>query len=282
MQYKRQVFFSLFALIVVVCSLVFRPAGAPAVSEEKGIALPVLMYHQVLDLPSKLGKYVVSPAELESDMKLLTDMGFETVTVNDLIDFCDGKRNLPKKPVMLTFDDGYETDYINVFPLLQKYNMKAVFSVVGSYAEKYSEPNIDKHINYAHLSWDEMREMSKSGLCEFQNHSYDMHSLNGRRGALKKRGEDSEHYLKVMEEDIKHSQTLFYDNLGFAPRCFTYPFGSENDALREIIASHGFSASLGTYEKINMLTGARDELYDIRRYNRAHGRNIKKILAQTE
>lgn len=282
MQYKRQVFFSLFALIVVVCSLVFRPAGAPAVSEEKGIALPVLMYHQVLDLPSKLGKYVVSPAELESDMKLLTDMGFETVTVNDLIDFCDGKRNLPKKPVMLTFDDGYETDYINVFPLLQKYNMKAVFSVVGSYAEKYSEPNIDKHINYAHLSWDEMREMSKSGLCEFQNHSYDMHSLNGRRGALKKRGEDSEHYLKVMEEDIKHSQTLFYDNLGFAPRCFTYPFGSENDALREIIASHGFSASLGTYEKINMLTGARDELYDIRRYNRAHGRNIKKILALAE
>lgn len=282
MKYIRQTAFLVFAITVSICSLVFHGGSVPAVSEEDCVKLPVLMYHQVLDLPSKLGKYVVSPAELEADMKLLADRGYETVTVNDLIDYCDGKRNLPKKPVMLTFDDGYETDYVNVFPLLKKYNMRAVFSVVGSYAEKYSEPNINKHINYAHLSWDEMREMSKSGLCEFQNHSYDMHSLKGRRGALKKRGENDEHYLKTMEDDIKHSQTLFYDNLGMAPKCFTYPFGSEDDKLREIIKTHGFSASLGTYEKVNVLTGSRDELYDIRRYNRAHGRNIEKILAGAE
>ena len=150
------------------------------------------MYHQVLDKPDKLGKYVISPRELEEDLRLLDSLGYETVTVRDLIDFCDGKRKLPQKPIMLTFDDGYQTDYINVFPLLRQYNMRAVFSVVGSYTEKYSQENIDKHINYAHLSWDEIREMYESGLCEFQNHSYNLHSLERRHGCLKINGESNE------------------------------------------------------------------------------------------
>ncbi|MBQ2840495.1 MAG: polysaccharide deacetylase family protein [Oscillospiraceae bacterium] len=253
-----------------------------ASKNEYSINLPVLMYHQVLDKPSKLGKYVISPQELEADLMLLDSLGYETVTVRDLIDFCDGKRNLPPKPVMLTFDDGYQTDYINVFPLLRRYNMKAVFSVVGSYTEKYSQENIDKHINYAHLSWDEIREMYASGHCEFQNHSYNMHSLEKRHGCLKINGESDEHYRAMMLEDIQISQKLFAEELGFVPECFTYPYGGTCDTLKEIIKEETFFASLGTYEQVNVLTGKRDELYDIRRFNRAHGADIRKILKKAE
>jgi len=91
-----------------------------------------------------------------------------------------------------------------------------------------------------------------------------------------------EHYRTVMHDDIEHSQKVFEENLGFTPICFTYPYGGTNDTLREMIAEHGFSASLGTYEELNRLTGDKSELFDIRRYNRAHGRDIMKILEKAE
>lgn len=278
MKYKRQLAFICFFLLVIFASSFSVRDSLPAVSEVSGVELPVIMYHQVLDSPKKLGKYVISTYELESDLRLLSELGYETVTVGDVIDFCDGKRNLPRKPVMLTFDDGYRTDYLNVFPLLKKYNMSAVFSVVGAYTERYSTPGIDRHINYAHLSWDEIREMEESGLCEFQNHSYNLHSLDGRHGCLPINGESEEHYRAMIGNDMKLSRELLRENLKKEPLCFTYPYGGTNDDLRKIVKEEGFRASLGTYEKVNILTGNPEELYDIRRFNRAHGRDVGEIL----
>ncbi len=280
---RRTSFVVLSAIMLCVAALsYFDRRTLPTISEGvEGVAVPVLMYHQVLDLPSKLGAYVVSPGELEADLKLLSERGYETVTVKDLIAYCKGERRLPSKPVMLTFDDGYMTDYATVFPLLKRYNMKAVFSVVGSYTERYSQ-NIDKHINYAHLSWEQIKEMSDSGLCEFQNHSYDMHSLNPRHGCLKVNGENDSEYQMLMADDVAHAQKLFAENLGFAPECFTYPYGAADDALRKIISEVGFYATMGTYEKINFFTGDISELYDIKRFNRYHGRNVAKILDDAE
>lgn len=282
MKHIRQTAFILFAVLTVITHSLLPINTAPAATCDEIVPLPILMYHQVLDLPSKLGKYVVSPRELEADLRLLSELGYETVTISDLVDFCEGKRALPKKPIMLTFDDGYQTDYLNVFPLLKKYNMKAVFSVVGAYTERYSTPGIDKHINYAHLSWEEISEMQASGLCEFQNHSYNMHSLSTRHGCLKINGESDDHYIAIMHDDLAHSQSLLEKELGTKPLCFTYPYGGTNDTLRELIPEHGFSASLGTYEEINLLSGNVSELFDLRRYNRAHGRDITKILKKAE
>lgn len=272
--------------VVLLFSHVFlftsKKESLPTSVDTDPVPVPILMYHQVLDLPSKLGKYVVSTHEFEADLKYLSDLGYETVTVSDLIEFCEGRRALPKKPVMLTFDDGYQTDYLNVFPLLKKYNMKAVFSIVGAYTERYSTPGIDKHINYAHLCWDEISEMESSGLCEFQNHSYDMHSLSPRHGCLREKGETSEHYTTVLHADIEHSQKLFSNALAKSPVCFTYPYGGTDDTLRKLILDEGFSATLGTYEEINLLTEKKEELFDLRRFNRAHGRDITKIFEKAE
>ncbi len=276
---KNRAVFFLVALCAASLFVLAKEKSLPAIAEETDdIKLPVLMYHQVLDEPKKLGKYVISPQELESDLRLIRELGFETVTVSELIAYCNGKGPLPKKPIILTFDDGYQTDYKNVFPLLRQYNMKAVFSVVGAYTERYSTEGIDKHINYAHLSWDEISEMQKSGHCEFLNHSYNLHSLKGRHGCLKASGESDSDYREIIHDDIVRSQKLLAEKLGKAPPAFTYPYGGTNDTLREIIREEGFSASLGTYEEINVITGNPDELYDIRRFNRAHGRDIRKII----
>ena len=251
--------------------------------EDEVVKLPILMYHQISEKSNKWGKYVISPQEFESDIKLIVERGYTSVTIADLIAYTQGDFDMPEKPIMITFDDGYESDYVYALPILKKYNVKAVSSTVGAYTELYSQPGIHKHVNYAHLSWDEMKEMLESGLFEIQNHSYNLHNFDyNRKGCLKNKDESDWHYDKLIREDFELSQQLYKEHLGIEPTCFTYPFGSTNENLLEHVKEFGFQATLGTYEKVNVLTGDPEELYDLKRFNRAHNRSIEKYLKQAE
>ena len=81
---------------------------ADAVKEESA-KVTVVMYHLVSKGKAK-SRYIISPDELESDLKYLRDNGFATVVMQDLIDFVDGRSELPAKPVVLSFDDGNFSD----------------------------------------------------------------------------------------------------------------------------------------------------------------------------
>lgn len=280
----KKLVFSVFCICLSLAAAAF--AAIPSVQvlgkNTQQVRLPIFMYHQVSERAGKWGKFVISPEEFEQDVKTLIDRGYTTVTVNDLIDYTEGEKSLPEKPVMLTFDDGYQSDFVYVLPIIQKYGVKIVCSTVGAYTELYSG-DVHKHVNYAHLSWDEMRTMHESGLVEFQNHSYNLHNYDyNRRGCLKKKGESSWHYDNLLKEDFELSQQLYWENLGIRPACFTYPFGSVNDELLEHVRDFGFLASLGAYEKINYLTGDPEELYDLRRFNRPHNFDISRILDKAE
>src|ERR1035441_4413161 len=85
--------------------------------------IPVFMFHRVVDqIPGgPLYDIHYTRENLEKLMRSLGERGFETVTFGDLL-----RREIPPKPVILTFDDGYEDNYVHLFPLLRKYGMKAV------------------------------------------------------------------------------------------------------------------------------------------------------------
>lgn len=76
-------------------------------AEDPGVRVPVIMYHAVMDDASRLGKYVISPEELESDFKWLSENGYTAVLSEDLINYTESGAALPEKPILLTFDDGY-------------------------------------------------------------------------------------------------------------------------------------------------------------------------------
>jgi peptidoglycan/xylan/chitin deacetylase (PgdA/CDA1 family) len=244
----------------------------------EGVYLPILMYHQISKVESRLGTYVISDREFEADLQLLKKNGYETVTVRDVLKFYNGKGKLPGKPIMLTFDDGYESDYVYAFPLLKKYKMKAIFSIIGKQTELYSTEDITKHINYSHVTWDEVKEMHNSGLAEFQNHSYDMHLLEKRKGALKKRSESVDEYEKAITKDIQRLNVAFKEHAGIVPVAFTCPFGAYNDLMRDMLKKIGFQAVLTSYQKVNKLTGDEDELYHLCRFVREHNKNVEKLV----
>ncbi len=237
-------------------------------TSEDYIEVPIIMYHSILKDPSRSNKYTVTPTVLEEDLKYIKDKGYTTVTIADLISYVYDDMPLPEKPIVLTFDDGHYNNYGYLFPLLEKYDMKAVISIVGSYTDKFTETD-EANLNYSYLRWKDIKELMDTGRIEFQNHTYSLHSNTGKRiGTKKIKGETDEHYKSILKDDILKLQQEFEENTNYFPQCFTYPFGGISNASLDIIKELGFKASLSCEQGINKLTKNPNSLYLLKRYNR--------------
>lgn len=155
-----------------------------AVPHQEGTSVPVIMYHHMLNEQSRWGEWTISPDEFKADLVYLKEHGYTTMLISELVSALKGEQEMPKKPIVLTFDDGHESTYAYAFPLLKEYGMKAVVSVIGRYSDLFSEDD-SHHISYSYLQWQQIKEMSDSGLVEFGNHSYDLHDNHSRRGCCK-------------------------------------------------------------------------------------------------
>ncbi len=256
-------YLSITAVFAVVLLTVF---SLKAFSDE-GIELPVIMYHSILKDSSRIGKYVASPSQLEGDLKYLKENGFESVTITDLINYTEGKGELPKKPVMITFDDGFYNNIIYAIPVLKKYNMRGVLSVVGKYSDAFSETD-ERNANYSHVTWEDAKKTNDEGILEIQNHSYDMHTISKeRQGCSRKAWESQDKYYSVFSEDTNKIQNKLSE-IGIKAECYTYPFGFYCKESEEIIKEMGFKASLSCVEGVNNITQNPECLYLLKRYNR--------------
>ncbi|MDR3259155.1 MAG: polysaccharide deacetylase family protein [Fusobacteriaceae bacterium] len=120
----------------------------------KGI--PVFLYHHVNETSSM-------PEELfEEHLKIIKKNSMNTITVTDLLN-----KNIPSKSILITLDDGYKDNYTNVFRLLKKYNMKATIFLNTEYMDNDDE----------YLTWENIKEMSESGIIDFQCHSHGHKSI---------------------------------------------------------------------------------------------------------
>lgn len=277
------------ALIAVLTAIVIFAAisfshhffKSETTSTKPVVRLPIIMYHQILKDKKTWGTYVISPEDFEKDLIYLIENGYTTIDIQDLIDFAYNDKELPEKPIMITFDDGYLTSKVYILPILEKYNSKAVVSIVGEFTDKFTDNN-DKGLSYAHLSWDDVKELVNSPNIEIQNHSYAMHKISKRKGISKIRGESSENYRKALNNDILHMQNLVEKNTGYRPTTFTYPFGSVSKEAQPILKDMGFLALLTCNEGVNMLSGDKEELFSLKRYNRPYGINREKFFSKLE
>lgn len=260
-------------IILLSVSVVFA-----AVKSDKGVELPIIMYHSILDSQKYIGKYVIPSSSLEEDLKYLKENGYTAITVKDLYDYVYSNKELPEKPVMLTFDDGYYNNYANALPLMEKYDMKMVMSVVGSYSDD-AEVSNDENVYYSYVTWQRVKEMSDSGLCEIQNHSYNFHSYSdGRMGSKKINGESDSDYKKILTEDTLKNMEKIQNATGVKPIAYTYPFGGVSNASFDILKEIGIKASFSCSEGMNYITKDTESLYMLKRYLRPNNKSVKEIL----
>ncbi len=279
---NKKIILSLMVIILFIAGIYVVPFRGYMLenTEEDSIDLPIIMYHGISKSTKCQGRYVISPQEFESDLKYITENGYHTVFIDDVINYAYSNADLPEKPIMITFDDGYYNNYLYAFPLLQKYNCKMVLSPIGKYTDLYSDIE-DKNPDYAHCTWDNINEMLKSGLIEVENHSYDMHTINkkdGRNGAKKIKGESLEHYKKFLVADIMKMQDDIKEKTGVQAQAFTYPFGAiSNDSL-DIMRDLGFKTVLTCEGKINKITHNPDSIKKLNRFIRPHNVSTEKLF----
>ena len=264
----KKVSFFILLVILVVLPFAENKSFIPVFEQEKDVRLPVLMYHSVLKDKSRTGKYVITPENFEKDILYLKENGYEAISAKQLIKYVYADGMLPEKPVLITFDDGMYNNLEYIVPILKKHNFCAVFSIVGSYTDEYTEKNI-ANSSFGYLRWCDVKELSLLPNIEFANHSYGFHSISSLRyGTQKNKGEDTLSYINTFYQDTQKMQSEFLSNCSFRPVIYTYPFGSYSKESSRVLKKMGFLVTLSCTEGINQISRGEDCLYLLKRYNR--------------
>ena len=217
-------------------------AGAPVGSS---LQVPILMYHDI----SYLGQgYSKTPEQFKAQMQELKDAGFQTIFYSQLIDYVEQGTPLPEKPILISIDDGYRTNYTYVFPILKELDMKAEISLIGD-AILYADWG---------MRWPEVREMQESGLVSFQAHTKSLHgdhtAQGGRLGVLKTADESWDSYVQLLGQDTTAILDLIQQETGVRPQVFTYPRGKWNPMAEGVVSRLGCKASVTTRDGVALVT----------------------------
>lgn len=254
-------------LLVLVIGLIWIRNG----NERPPVTVPVLTYHNVVAVNYSESTSNVTYEKFKNDLEALKREGYSTILFKDLYAYLKHGVPLPPKPVLLTFDDGYWSNYEYVYPLLLKMDMKASFFVIG-WSVGESAKLTDHALIIPHFSWNNAGEMVKSGHVEIQSHTHDLHDLPGMSsgygrlngyGLLKMKAEKDGDYRHRVEEDLLLSVSEIIENVGVEPLVLSYTFGA-HDKKAEKIVHRFFSGSVTTKKEVREYRSQRD-LYEIPR-----------------
>ncbi len=255
------------ALIVwVVLALLPPVASASSETDEK---FTVLSYHEIADPGEALiPEYAVTPTMFVRQIDWLKNNGYNFVSVDDILADHGGRRPLPPKAVLITFDDGYRSMYEHAWPLLKMLKIPSVVAVVGAWEEDKGTVNFDGRMITRDklMTWAQLRELSESGLVEVSSHSFDLHhgiqgnpqgnmepaATTRRWMADKNAYEDEASYKARVTADLKRSRDIIRDRIGKAPRVIAWPYGRYTYTLRDIAQQLGMPIGLTLDDGGNM------------------------------
>lgn len=205
-------------LLLLTASLITAKLYHPTVSNP----LPVLMYHHLVPDGQDCNDMTVTVGRMDHDLQWLTDHGYTTILPSDLL----SGEALPEKPVLVTFDDGYRSNYDLLYPLLERHQAKAAIAlIVGMQDNQWADQ---------FLRWEECRKMMDSGLIEFGSHTYLLHNMDERYGTFTRGGingiqrkpeESDQEFQDRVLADIQLSYDRLTEELGQEINFFAYPYG---------------------------------------------------------
>ena len=251
--------FLLALLLLAVANLAY--ADTPVVTKP---AFIVLAYHDVRDDVGVQGDHdsdATSTDHLIAQFDWLKTNGYHVVSLDAVVKASKGGAKLPDHAVLLTFDDGLESFYTRVYPLLRAYNYPAVAALVGSWidmpAGQTMAYNGAQCTRACFLSWDQVRQMQQSGLVEFASHTWQLHMgipgnpqgnempavVSLRYDTSSASYESEAAYVARLRADLRHSSDELEKETGHRPRAIVWPYGAYNQIAVQVAASEGMPVS---------------------------------------
>lgn len=250
--------------------------------------VPVLMWHNLAEESS--GDMTISVDTFRAQIEALHEAGFKTVSLQQLYDYVHFGTELPEKPIVLTFDDGYFSNYEYAFPILQEYDMQATIFAIGVSVGKDTYKDTD-HAMTPHFGADEAREMVDSGLISVQSHTFDMHqwppfedgNAQVRETLLPFDGEADADYEAAVEADFAESRELLESITGQPVNALAFPEGAYVTLTQDALRSAGAELTFTTVRAVNtVVKGLPQSLCAMPRFGMTESADMSALVAELE
>ncbi len=180
------------------------------------VTAPILLYHHVARDPNN--RYAVSPENFERQMKSLKAWGYTSIPISALVEAVVQEGELPARPVVITFDDGFEDVYENAFPIMQRYGFTGTFYLIVNQLDEYGTVTVDQ-----------LSEMIDAGW-EIGSHGMTHSDLTKNHASLWR--------------EVAKSRIVLQDTLHVPVTTFSYPYGKIDPTVVEAVKKYGYQAAV--------------------------------------
>jgi peptidoglycan/xylan/chitin deacetylase (PgdA/CDA1 family) len=220
----------------------------------------IFCYHRLVDKVRYPGTEI-TPADFEAQMKLLKDSGITVISMQDLLAWKRGEKNIPPRCAVISFDDGWKSQYEVAWPIMKKFGYPFTMFI---YTEGVRGGSLG---GGEAITWEQLADMRDNGV-DIQAHSATHQDLReghnimlaaagGKRTRTKLVGPD---YEKWVQNEVVGSKELLEQRLGIKANCFAVPFGNYNEHVREIARNAGYEAMFTVYGQPITFTSPLDSL----------------------
>jgi peptidoglycan/xylan/chitin deacetylase (PgdA/CDA1 family) len=196
-------------------------------------SIPILCYHRFET--GKRSSMNTPPEIFDQQMRYLKENGYRVISAEDLLGFLAYQRQIPKKSVLITIDDGYRSAYQSAWPILKKYGFTATLFVYTSYVG----------ISPKAITWDQLRTLKAHGF------TIGSHSMYHSELTNKKNQESDEAFHRRLENEIFQSKKIIDQKLDQNTFFFAFPYGSYNAQVLKMTASAGYKMAVSVDQGSN-------------------------------
>lgn len=234
----------------------------------KNPKIPVLCYHNIATQNEKANypeesDWTITTDNFKEHLDYLKNNNYKTLTMDEFYNWKIGNLNLPYKSVLITFDDGFLSNYEYAFKLLKEYNMNATVFVVGSFIDNSTTNEWNGNIK-TYMTKDLLENLKNEyPNIEIYSHSYNLHY----QGAINQNKD-------VLMQDIKDFNNFYPNN-----DILCYPFGKYNDNIEDCLKESNYKMAFryGPNKKDYKKASRNDNIYEIPRLNVSHGMSVFKF-----
>jgi peptidoglycan/xylan/chitin deacetylase (PgdA/CDA1 family) len=218
------------------------PSAAPVITKpavDQNAQVVIFGYHRFVNVV-KRPDTEITPALFEQQMKELKDKGIAVIPMQDFLAWRRGEKAIPAKSAIITFDDGWKSQYEVAWPILKKYNYPVTLFI-------YTEGIRPGHFSGGEsMTWEMLAEMRDAGV-DIQDHTATHSDLRKPYDKVAKKKLSPEEYEQWLDKEINGSKQMIEQKLGVKVNCFAVPYGFHNDHIRDVCMKAGYEALFTVY-----------------------------------